>query len=64
MTPPPLVENASDDPDDIVARVGPLSATLHGRDYYDFGVDTLIKGLESRLTAATPSPRRRRDRTS
>jgi TetR/AcrR family tetracycline transcriptional repressor len=61
MTAPPPVEGSVHDPADIVSRVGPLSATLHGRDYYHFGVDTLIKGLQSRL-AATPG-RRRRDRT-
>src|SRR4051794_2168015 len=50
----PPVGDAGDDEetDDIVSRVGPLSARLAGRDYYDFGVDTLIKGLESRLAAA------------
>jgi AcrR family transcriptional regulator len=59
MTAPPPVRDADGDPvgdaEDIVSRVGPLSATLHGRDYYDFGVDTLIKGLESRLAAARPA---------
>ena len=63
MTAAPPVEDAVGDEDDIVSRVGPLSATLHGRDYYDFGVDTLIKGLESRLAAAPSPARRRRDRT-
>ena len=64
MTAPPPVPDAQPDEHDIVSRVGPLSATLHGRDYYDFGVDTLIKGLESRLATAPSSGRRRRDRTS
>jgi AcrR family transcriptional regulator len=63
MTAPPRVAEPGVDEHDIVSRVAPLSATLHGRDYYDFGVDTLIKGLESRLAAATPPGRRRRDRT-
>jgi AcrR family transcriptional regulator len=63
MSAPPPVEHVADDPDDVVARVGPLSTALHGRDYYDFGVDTLIRGLESRLAAAGPSEGRRRDRT-
>src|SRR3954470_20520477 len=50
MTEPLTVADAGsdDDADDIVSRVGPLSARLTGREYYDFGVDTLIKGLESR----------------
>jgi len=60
---PPPVEEPAGDPTDVVWRVGPLSARLSGRDYYDFGVDTLIKGLESRLSAAPTPPRRRRDRT-
>ena len=59
MTAPPPVEDLGVDEQDIVSRVGPLSATLHGRDYYDFGVDTLIKGLESRLAAANSSERRK-----
>src|SRR3954454_19246026 len=49
MTEPLTVADAGsedDDADDIVSRVGPLSARLSGREYYDFGVDTLIKGLE------------------
>lgn len=57
MTAPAPVEDSVDDQADVVSRVGPLSATLHGRDYYDFGVDTLIKGLESRLAARTTTPK-------
>ena len=66
MTAPPPADGFPADGTDIVSRVGPLSAKLHGRDYYDFGVDTLIRGLESRLSAAPPTRtgRRRRDRTS
>jgi len=60
MAAPPPVGDVDDDPDDIVSRVGPLSAKLAGRDYYDFGVDTLIKGLESRLATAPTNGRRRR----
>jgi len=61
MAAPPPVAGSSADDSDIVSRVAPISAKLHGRDYYDFGVDTLIKGLESRLAAAPPTePRRRR----
>ncbi len=56
LSAPTPVEDPADDPADIVSRVGPLSASLSGRDYYDFGVDTLIRGLQSRLAAApTPS---------
>jgi AcrR family transcriptional regulator len=36
---------------DIVARLRPTVATLRGRDYYEFGVDTLIAGLQAQLEA-------------
>jgi len=62
MTPPPPAAGpAAVDDADIVSRAGPLSATLRGRDFYDFGVDTLIKGLEAQLATAKSS-RRRHDR--
>jgi TetR/AcrR family tetracycline transcriptional repressor len=35
--------------EDIVARIRPLFPKLHGRDYYDFGIETLIQGLEHQL---------------
>ena len=66
--PPPAVDAATTEDDDIVSRAGPLSAELHGRDYYNFGVDTLIKGLEAQLGATkvsapgSTSSRRRHDR--
>jgi len=64
MTSPPPVDGPPADGTDIVSRVGPLSAKLQGRDYYDFGVDTLIRGLESRLAAPPTRPgKRRRDQT-
>src|SRR4051794_6454558 len=43
----------SDGGSDILSRVAPLSTTLRGREYYDFGADTLILGLQSRLDRAT-----------
>ena len=46
------------DPDDIVSRAGRISQALHGADYYDFGVDTLIRGLEARATEPQPGPGR------
>src|SRR4051794_40711395 len=52
---------------DILSRVGPLSTTLRGRDYYDFGAETLILGLQSRLARATDTTRpgrKTRERTS
>jgi TetR/AcrR family transcriptional regulator, tetracycline repressor protein len=36
------------DDDDIVSRSGVIARALHGQDFYDFGVDTLIRGLQSR----------------
>lgn len=34
---------------DIVARIRPLFPKLRGRDYYDFGIETLIQGLQRQL---------------
>lgn len=42
------------DPDDIVARASVISADLHGADYYDFGVETLIRGLQTRVPEPQP----------
>jgi hypothetical protein len=36
-------------PDDTVTRMGPFTRNLMGRDYYAFGVETLILGLRSQL---------------
>ena len=36
-------------PDDTVTRMGPFTSNLMGRDYYAFGVETLILGLRSQL---------------
>lgn len=49
MSPPPRHVGGAVDDADIVSRVGPLTRRLRGRDYYDFGVDTLIKGLQCQL---------------
>jgi TetR/AcrR family transcriptional regulator, tetracycline repressor protein len=38
----------SDDPD-IVARLLPTVSALRGRDYYEFGVETVIEGLRAQL---------------
>ncbi len=35
--------------DDTVARMAPFTASLTGRDYYSFGIETLIYGLRSQL---------------
>jgi TetR/AcrR family tetracycline transcriptional repressor len=35
--------------DDILARIQPVVAGLHGHDYYEFGIDTIIAGLRTRL---------------
>jgi TetR/AcrR family transcriptional regulator, tetracycline repressor protein len=40
----------SDDPqDDVVNRLSPFTKNLVGRDYYSFGIETLIYGLRSQL---------------
>ena len=46
------------DPADIVSRAGVISADLHGADFYDFGVDTLIRGLQTRVPDPQPSSER------
>jgi len=53
--------------EDIVARIRPLFPKLRGRDYYDFGIETLIQGLEHQLAvrrgtgaAAAPAGEERR----
>ena len=43
------------DEDDIVARAAVITGRLHGSDFYDFGVDTLIRGLESRAPTTVPA---------
>lgn len=47
MTPPE--EDDKDAPDDIVTRMQPVTRTLVGRDYYTFGIETLIYGLRVQL---------------
>ncbi|QTI71010.1 TetR family transcriptional regulator [Gordonia polyisoprenivorans] len=42
------------DPTDIVSRASSVSAELHGADFYDFGVETLIRGLQTRVPAPQP----------
>lgn len=51
----PASESTVDD-DDIVSRAGVISRQLHGHDFYDFGVDTLIRGLESRARTPVGAP--------
>jgi TetR/AcrR family transcriptional regulator, tetracycline repressor protein len=38
-----------DDPQDVVKRLSPFTKNLVGRDYYSFGIETLIYGLRSQL---------------
>jgi AcrR family transcriptional regulator len=38
-----------DDPQDVVNRLSPFTKNLVGRDYYSFGIETLIYGLRSQL---------------
>jgi AcrR family transcriptional regulator len=37
------------DPQDVVNRLSPFTKNLVGRDYYSFGIETLIYGLRSQL---------------
>jgi AcrR family transcriptional regulator len=46
------------DPADIVSRSSVIATELHGSDYYDFGVETLIRGLETRVPEPHPTPER------
>lgn len=46
------------DPSDIVSRASAVTAELHGADFYDFGVDTLIRGLQSRMPESPRAPGR------
>ena len=69
MAPPPRHVGGAVDDADVVSRVGPLTRRLRGRDYYDFGVDTLIKGLQCQLAetdaalaAARPGRSKSRER--
>jgi TetR/AcrR family tetracycline transcriptional repressor len=42
--------DADDDgPQDVVQRLSPFTKNLVGRDYYSFGIETLIYGLRSQL---------------
>lgn len=50
--------DAVDDPSDIVARASAITADLHGTDYYDFGVETLIRGLQTRVPESPTVPER------
>jgi TetR/AcrR family transcriptional regulator, tetracycline repressor protein len=42
--------------DDIISRIEPAVGELHGRDYYEFGVDTIIAGLRAKLAAQQARP--------
>jgi TetR/AcrR family transcriptional regulator, tetracycline repressor protein len=43
-----------DDVDDTIARLIALAPSLGGRDFFAFGVDTIIDGLRARLAARQP----------
>ena len=42
-------DSDGDDPQDAVSRMAPFTKNLVGRDYYSFGIETLIYGLRSQL---------------
>ena len=53
-----------DDPDatdleDTLAKLVPHLAGLRGRDFFNYGVDTIIDGLRARLASTPPKSRRR-----
>jgi len=48
-----LLEGPTED-EDIVARIRPLFPKLRGRDYYDFGIETLVQGLQRQLELKRP----------
>jgi TetR/AcrR family tetracycline transcriptional repressor len=47
----PDVEHPADDLEDTVARLLPHLSGLRGRDFFSFGVDTIIAGLQERVKA-------------
>ena len=51
--------------DGTLARLLPLIPQLRGKDFFQFGVDTIIAGLEARLDAGAvrAAPRKRASRT-
>ncbi len=46
---PSREEEGAPSHDDTVQRMAPFTANLTGRDYYSFGIETLIYGLRSQL---------------
>lgn len=47
--PPDADDDVATESDDTVARMMPVTRTLTGRDYYTFGIETLIYGLRVQL---------------
>ena len=47
--------------DATLARLLPLIPQLRGKDFFKFGVDTIIDGLHAKLAATNPSPTSRRE---
>lgn len=52
----------SPDPEDAIAALLPHLADLRGRDFFDYGVDTIIDGLRAQLVAVSGAPRSRKQR--
>src|SRR5262249_12276978 len=48
-------EAAPDDLEDTVARLTPHLDGLRGRDFFSYGVDTIVAGLNARLAAKSKS---------
>jgi TetR/AcrR family transcriptional regulator, tetracycline repressor protein len=51
---PAVVGEEPTEDEDIVTRIRPLFPKLRGRDYYDFGIETLILGLQRQLELKRP----------
>lgn len=47
------------DLEDTIAQLRPHLADLHGRDFFSYGVDTIIEGLRVQLSAQNPKPQRK-----
>ena len=50
----------ADDLEDTLASLVPHLAGLRGRDFFNYGVDTIIEGLRARLATKSKKPPRRR----
>jgi len=59
--PPEVASRRDVDEVDIVSRLTPTVSALRGRDYYEFGVETVIAGLRAQLRTQRRTGRRSSD---